>query len=229
MIGKQKQRRRIVDEKKLILGEDTPWAVQEAYKGLRTNVLFSLPGQDSKVIGVTSAFASDGKTINAINHAISFAQINKKVMLIEADLRRPTISVRLQVNGTPGLTDLLVGQAKLPECMRRLTDYHLDLIPAGNLPPDPTWLLQSVQMKALIGALRKEYDFVIIDLPPVMSVADASIMAPNLDGFVFVVRHNKTDIRAIRDALSQLKMADARVLGFIYNAATGGEGNYYHK
>ena len=227
MAEKKKRRRRAGDERKLVLGADSPWAVQEAYKGLRTNVLFSLPGQESKVIGVTSALAHDGKSINAINHAISFAQINKKVMLIEADLRRPTISARLQVKGVPGLTDLLVGQAKLMDCVRRLPDYKLDLIPAGSMAPDPTWLLQSAQMKALLQALRKEYDFVIIDLPPVLSVADAAIVAPNLDGLVFVVRHNTTDVRAIRDALGQLKMADARIIGFLYNDAAGGEGSYY--
>jgi Mrp family chromosome partitioning ATPase len=82
-------------------------------------------------------------------------------------------------------------------------------------------------MKALLQALRKEYDFVIIDLPPVLSVADAAIVAPNLDGFVFVVCHNTTDVRAIRDALGQLKMAGSRIIGFLYNDAAGGEGSYY--
>ena len=223
----KKEGRRSVNETKLILNDSTPWVIKEAYKGLRTNVLFSLPGAESKVIGVTSAFMHDGKSINAINMAISLAQLNKKVMLIEADLRRPTISARFQVKGTPGLSDALVAQANFVDCVRRLKDYGIDMMPAGSLPPDPTWLLQSRQMQALVNALKKQYDYVVFDLPPVTSVADASIMAPNLDGFLFVVRHNSTDIRAVRDALSQLKRAKARIIGFVYNDVTSNESGYY--
>lgn len=223
----KKEGRRTVNEAKMILNDNTPWAVKEAYKGLRTNVLFSLPGSESKVIGVTSAFMHDGKSINAINIAISLAQLNKKVMLIEADLRRPTISARFQVKGTPGLSDALVAQANFTDCVRRLRDYRIDMMPAGSLPPDPTWLLQSRQMQALVNALKKQYDYIVFDLPPVTSVADAAIMAPNLDGFLFVVRHNSTDVRGIRDALSQLKRAKARIIGFVYNDATSNESGYY--
>lgn len=227
MPGKNNRNGRRVNEAKLILKDSSPWAIKEAYKGLRTNLLFSLPGTGAKVIGVTSAFMHEGKSINAMNTAISLAQLDKKVMLIEADLRRPTISARFQVKGTPGLTDALVGQANFVDCVRRLKDYGIDVMPAGSLPPDPTWLLQSKQIRALIDALKEQYDYIVFDLPPVTSVADASIMAPNLDGFLFVVRHSVTDVRAVRDALSQLKRARARIIGFVYNDASSAEGGYY--
>ncbi|MGI6118360.1 MAG: CpsD/CapB family tyrosine-protein kinase [Bilifractor sp.] len=211
----------------LILSDKSPWAIQEAYKALRTNVLFSLPGNDSKVIGVTSAFMHDGKSTNAINHAISFGQIGKKVMLMECDLRRPTIAAKLGIKGKPGLSDALVGQARVSECLRRVSDFKIDVFTAGNLPPDPTWLLQSSQMNALIGELRNQYDYIVVDLPPVTTVADASIMSRYIDGYLFVVRHNLTDSRAIASALKQLRLANARIIGFVYNDARREGSGYY--
>lgn len=220
----------LLNEQKQVLSEASAWPVQEAYKALRTNLMFSLPGNESKAIGVTSALKQDGKSINAVNMAISFAQLGKKVVLVEADLRMPTVSKKLGCKSVPGLTDVLVGQNCLMDVTQSSKDYRmLSVIPAGNIPPDPTWLLQSAQMKTILKALRSAYDYIFLDLPPVTSVADAAILAPLLDGYVIVVRDETTEYRAVADSLDQLRLAKAKVIGFVYNDADISGGNkYYH-
>lgn len=220
----------LLNEQKQVLGEASAWPVQEAYKALRTNLMFSLPGNESKVIGVTSALQQDGKSISAVNMAISFAQLGKKVVLVEADLRMPTVSKKLGCKSVPGLTEVLVGQNCLMDVTQSSKDYRmLSVIPAGNIPPDPTWLLQSTQMKTILKALRSAYDYIFLDLPPVTSVADAAILAPLLDGYVIVVRNETTEYRAVADSLDQLRLAKAKVIGFVYNDADISGGNkYYH-
>lgn len=212
-----------------ILTKDTPWPVQEAYKTLRTNIMFSLPGNDCKVIGVTSAFRHDGKSINAINTAISFCQIDKKTAIIEGDLRLPAISKKLGCQSVPGLSDMLIGHTSVTDSMRFMPQYNnLAVVPAGNIPPDPTWLLQSDQMRVLLDGLKRHYEYVFIDLPPVTSVSDAQILSPLVDGYIVVIRDSITEYRAVADTLDQLEMANARVLGFVYNDAdTEGNGKYY--
>ena len=220
----------LLNEQKQVLGESSPWPVQEAYKALRTNLMFSLPGNESKAIGVTSALQHDGKSINAVNMAISFAQLGRKVALVEADLRMPTVSRKLGCRSVPGLTDVLVGQCCLMDVTQTSQEYRmLSVIPAGNIPPDPTWLLQSNQMKTILKALRSAYDYIFVDLPPVTGVADAAILAPLLDGYVIVVRNETTEYRAVADSLDQLRLAKAKVIGFLYNDADiSGGSKYYH-
>ncbi|MCC6093977.1 MAG: CpsD/CapB family tyrosine-protein kinase [Eubacterium sp.] len=212
---------------KLILSDESPWPIQEAYKALRTNITFSLPGGGCKVIAVSSAQAHDGKSTICINTAISFAQLNKKVLLIECDLRLPTVGSKLGIKSIPGLSDLLVGAAQISEALRRNVRYGLDVLPAGNIPPDPTWLLQSNQMKVLIEQFRKLYDYIMIDLPPVSTVADASIISPYSDGFIVAVRHHVTERPVLEDTMAQLELANAKVLGFVYNDVTTEGGKYY--
>lgn len=227
MAANDKKKTRRSSENGQVLSDKSPWSIQEAYKQLRTNILFSLTGSDCKVIGVTSAYTGDGKSINALNTAISFSQLDKKVLVVDCDLRRPTIASKLHIKGAPGLSDALVGQARVGECMRRISKHGIDVLPSGNIPPDSTWLLQSSRMEVLIKELKKLYEYIILDLPPVNIVADASIMSRYCDGFLFVVRHNSTDRRLVAAALQQLERAEARVLGFVYNDATPGSGKYY--
>lgn len=228
--NKNNKKTELLNEQKQVLGEDSAWPVQEAYKALRTNLMFSLPGNESKAIGVTSALQHDGKSINAVNMAISFAQLGRKVALVEADLRMPTVGKKLGCKSVPGLTDVLVGQNCLMDVIQSSKNYRmLSVIPAGNIPPDPTWLLQSAQMKTILKALRSAYDYIFVDLPPVTSVADAAILAPLLDGYVMVVRNETTEYRAVSDSLDQLRLAKGKVIGFVYNDADLAGGNkYYH-
>jgi len=225
---RRKNFHRFVDTSSDVLFTDEmPWSVQEAYKALRTNVMFSLPGSGCKIIGLTSAVMHEGKSVNAINLAMSLAKIDKKVILVECDLRLPTIRARLGLENEKGLTDMLTGQCQAGEGMVRSVEYGIDVITAGTIPPDPTWLLQSKQIDAMMTELKKYYDYIIVDLPPVTTVADASIMARLIDGYVLVVRHLATDKRAISDMLEILSGVNAKVLGFHYNDASAGNGKYY--
>ncbi len=213
---------------KTLLGDECSWEVKEAYKTLRTNVTFSINGKDTKVIAVTSAMPGDGKTLNAINHAISFAQIEKKTIIIDADMRLPTVAGKLKIEQEYGLSNYLAGQKQLADIIFRCKEYGLDVIPSGTIPPDPTRLLQSTRMRAMIERLRDAYDYIIIDLPPVTTVSDASIIAKDVDGYLLVVRNGQTDIRAVADMMERLSMAEAKVIGFVNNDVVKSANNYYY-
>ena len=210
-----------------ILNDDTPWAVKEAYKTMRTNVTLSLPDEGHRVIAFTSAEPHDGKTTNAINFAISLAQIDKKVLLVDCDLRKPMVAKMLNVESAPGLSDMISGQARARDAMARLDGYGIDVIPAGTLTPDPTLLLQSSRMKMVLQELKKVYEYIVVDLPPATVVTDASILAELMDGFLLVVRHQETDYRSVSDMMEQLKLANAQIIGFVYNGTGSGEDRYY--
>lgn len=217
-----------VKTKSLILTESSPFAIKEAYKALRTNVTFSLPGTESRCIGITSSDRAEGKSTNAINLAIAFSQIGKRVVLVDCDLRLPTIAAKLNVPGRPGLSNLLVGEARANDVLNHYAE-NLDIIPAGQIPRDPTGLLVSDFMGKFIAKLKEVYDYVIIDLPPVTKVTDAAILSKHIDGFLLVVRHENSHYGEISEMLRQLNLAEARILGFIYNdAPIEGKKNYYY-
>ena len=192
----------------------------EAFKELRTNVMFSLPGTGCKCVGVTSPTPGDGKSTTAANLAISLAQIGKRVILIDCDMRLPTVAENFRIQAIPGLSDFLVGQARIEDTVRQVEAYKLSVLPAGNLPPDPTGLLEDKQMEHLFTAFRNIYDFVIVDLPPVNAVSDASILSKYIDGFLLVVRNRRTRHRNVEDMLRQLRLTDSKIIGF---TTVGGE------
>lgn len=223
-----KKKKKNIDRTNSILNEDSSWEVKEAYKTLRTNVMFSIDGENTKVIGVTSAMPHDGKTVNAINHAISFAQIGKNVIVIDADMRLPTVAGKLRMSQKYGLSNFLAGQKKLQECIKKNKLLGIDVLSSGTLPPDPTWLLQSPRFGEMLSELKKEYDYIIIDLPPVITVADSYIISPHIDGYLLVVRSGQTDVRAIADMMEQLSMAEAKVIGFVDNDVQSRKNDYYY-
>ena len=208
------------DKELLILSEDSPWAVQEAFRKMRSNLIFSLSGSEGgRMIGVTSARSHDGKTVNTVNLAISFAQVGRKVLLMEGDLRKPAVAELTGVSEIPGLSELATGQCTMEEAIHRDEKHGLDVIPSGTLPPDPTWILQSEETKQILAELKSKYDFVIFDLPPVVTVTDAVIVADSLDGYLMVVRHGRTKLSDVDRMISQLRLANSRIIGFVENQA----------
>ena len=203
-----------VKKHRFILSESTPFAMQEAFKELRTNIMFSLPGTGCKCVGVTSPTPGDGKSTTAANLAISLAQIGKRVILIDCDMRLPTVGDTFQIRATPGLSDFLSGQAKVEEVVRQIDNPVMSIMPAGNIPPDPTGLLEAVQLEHLFNAFRSLYDYVIVDLPPVTVVSDASILSKYIDGFLLVVRNRQTRHRYVTEMLRQLRLTDSKIIGF---------------
>ena len=217
-----------ISEKKVLLTQSSPFAVKEAYKMLRTNVSFSFPGSECKCIGITSAERGDGKSSIAMNLAISYAQINKKVLLIDCDMRLPTVAKRLGLRPAPGLSNYLAGTENDDTVfIRKDTPLGIDVITAGEIPPDPTTLLESEQMGELINQLKSQYDYIIFDFPPITLVTDAAILSKNIDGYLLIVKHGKSEFSKISETLKQLEFSDAKIIGFVYNGKS--EHNYKYK
>ncbi len=213
----KKQRKSALIGDTLLLSQNSPFSVQEAYKSLRTNVAFSIAGGDSKCIGVTSPNRGDGKSSVSVNLAISFAQIGKKVVLVDCDMRLPTVAQKLGIKKSPGLSDYLVGEKSINECIFNVSKFGFAVVPAGNIPPDPTTLLESKEMHELLGVLRNYYDYIIVDLPPVLPVPDAMILSKHVDGYLIVVKNGSAEYRNVSDTLKQLQFAESKIIGFVYN------------
>ena len=210
-----------------LLTQKLPFNVQEAYRSLRTNVMFALPGSGCKCIGVTSPTPGDGKSTTSANLAISLAQIGKRVILIDCDMRLPTIAAKFRVKAVPGLSDFLVGQARIEEVVRTVDNCELHVLPSGSIPPDSTGLLEAKQLENLFNALRDVYDYVIVDLPPVITVPDAVILSKYLDGYLLTIRHRQTVHRAVKEMLRQLQLTEAKVIGFVFTGSEADGSRYY--
>lgn len=230
------RRKKKVDhnESGTLLYNKLSFAATEAYKLLRTNLIFSLPGERKcRVIGITSAERGEGKSTTAVNLAYVFAEMGKKVLLIDGDLRLPSVAKRLEMENTKGITDLLIGSVKKEDVI--LDSQILDnwnVMTSGYIPPNPTEILGSDQMKNLIDELREEYEIIIVDLPPVNIVSDALVVSPYLDGMVVVVRENYSDIRSLDACINQLGLAGVKLLGLIMTVSENsgvGYGKYRYK
>lgn len=202
---------------KLVTVNDSRSVGAEAYRTLRTKLLFSRALSSLKTIVVTSPFAQDGKSTVAANLATTFAQHGMKTLLIDCDLRRPTQHEVFGVSARPGLTELLTSDELIPGAGRRTSIENLSLITAGALPPDPPELVGSARMRALLEKLGETFDVIVLDTPPVLPVADSAILASLSDGVLLVVRAGQTDRRAAQLAVQQLQDVDARILGAVLN------------
>ena len=205
-----------------LMGKNISFAASEAYKLLRTKLQFSFADENGcRVIGVSSALSGEGKSLSAINLAYTLSQLNKKVILIDCDMRRPTLAEKLGVLKAPGLSSLLTGQSSMDELLQMCgmsgDEKAFTVITAGQNPPNPVELLSSSRMEAVLIALRKYYDYVILDLPPVGEVTDAMAVAKKTDGMLLVVRQNYCDRVVLSDAVRQFGFIDAKILGVVLN------------
>ena len=218
-------KREVIKDK--ILSDETSFQVRESYKALRTNIIFSLPQEGCKKISVTSSIASEGKSTNCLNLAITFAETGARVLIVDCDLRRPNISRLLGKQSTPGLSNALVGLNSLDEIIKESGYPNLDVIFSGNIPPNPAELLGSEKMGKIISELEQKYDYIFFDTAPVNIVTDSTIIAKWMNGVVMVVLYNSTDKDTIEEALKQLEFAEAKVLGFILNGVVYGSNGAY--
>lgn len=226
-MNKKKKNNDVFDSKTMLLSSDSPFSVQEAYKTLRANVTFSLPGADCKCIGITSANRGEGKSTVAVNLTISLAQLNKRVVLIDCDMRLPTVITKLNVNAQEGLSNYLSGMIDQVPVIR-INNLGVDIIPSGAIPPDATTLINSDAMIALINLLKESYDYIIFDFPPINVVSDAVLLSGVIDGYLMVVRHGYSEYKKVNEALRQMQLADAKIIGFVYNGK-GDKKSYYKK
>lgn len=228
---KKRETKSIHENSTVKFGAESNFATREAFNLLRTNLFFSFPEkQDGKgrMIGITSAISGDGKTSVSINLSYSLAEVGNKVLLIEGDMRKPTIAKYLGFEQVTGLSNFLTGNEKTV-IHKNVLHENMDVIFAGDIPLDPTILLDSEKMMKALELLSGSFDYIIIDLPPVAPVPDAAIMAKYLDGMLFVVRHGYTRKRDVMDAFRQLKYTKVRMLGFVYNDYAGDHDRYYYK
>lgn len=218
-------------EQQRMIGGNLSFAASEAYKLLRTNLMFSFVDSDSKrIVGITSSIKGEGKSLTAINLANSMAETGKRVLLIECDLRIPTIAKRLNIKSEPGLSNLLVGLNSSSEVVQRgVLRATLDILPAGAVPPNASELLQSSRMQYTLDKFAEYYDFILLDLPPVTVVSDALIMSRLASGMVIVVREDYVSKGALAETMRQMKYVHAKVLGFVLNGVQESSGNYYKK
>ena len=214
------------------------FASSEAYKLLRTNINFAFSGsRNARVIAVTSSFRAEGKTTVAINTAYTIAETGKRVLLIDADLRLSATAKRLDLSNAPGLSNVLADMNTAKEVIQTYSEKPssdadtvcMDVMVAGNLPPNPSELLESERMAALLDQLRQEYDYIIVDLPPVTEVTDALIVSRLIDGFMVIVRHNVALRGALADMIRQIRLVNARIAGFVYNGSDESNASYYKK
>lgn len=211
--GKKKE-----EERKLRIStaKDAPFNYAEAYRSLRTNINFIASTEDVKSIVVTSALPQESKSNVAINIAISLATEGKKVILVDCDLRKPVVHQYLKMGRhRDGLTEVLSGKAELEDCIAKFKDVKISVLPAGAIPPNPSELLSQKRMKALIRALENNFDYVIIDAPPVSVVTDAAIISSYVDGVVLVVRSKFASIEAVQLAKKRLVDVNAKLLGAV--------------
>lgn len=200
----------------------------ESYKLLRTNMLFSLPGNKKcRVVGVTSSTRSEGKSTTSINLAYTLAESGKKVLLIDADMRLPSIAKKMGLKGSPGLSNILagLGGTQIPIYKTGVLDNWF-WIPAGDIPPNPSELIGSQYMQDFLDTLSESFDFILLDLPPIVPISDALAVSPYLDGILVVVREDYTIKRDLNYTIRQLKMSKAKILGFVMSYAKEDKKSY---
>ena len=214
-----------------VVGPNLSFAATEAYKLLRTNLMFSFSNEgEGRVIGITSPMQNEGKSLTACNIAYALAEAGEKVLLLEADLRKPTVAKKLGITRSLGLTNILVSRVEIEEAVQKSEiSPYLDVITSGNIPPNPSELLSSNRMTQILQELRKKYAYIVVDLPPVTVVSDALAVSKNLDGIALVVRAGVSDKKLLDEAMRQLKLVNVRILGFVYQDVAGEKKTYKKK
>ena len=216
-----------------MLCEELNFASKEAFKRLRTNVMMALSDgtEECRIIGVTSAQPSEGKSTISVNLAYSIAELGKRVLLVDADLRRPSIHQKLGIEHAPGLSNLLHTTKVISTTIQRYKSQKdetgFDVIPVGDEIDNPSELLESNRMGTLLKLLANAYEYIIIDLPPVGAVIDAVPVSKLTNGMLVAIRENNCPRGVFSDCIEQLKLAKVNILGFVVNGALEGAGKRY--
>ena len=203
--------------KNIISYSDPKSPVSEAYRSIRTSIEFSNIDRNIKTIVVTSSMQGEGKSTTACNLAVSFANLGKKILLIDCDLRRPSIHKQFEITNTFGLTDIILNYKTSDRCIQRIDLENLDIVTSGQIPPNPSEMLSSNKMRNIIEGFKESYDYIILDTPPVGIVTDAAVLASYCDGVVMVCASGEVDIEMAKIAKERLNKVNAKILGAVLN------------
>ena len=212
--------------KAIISYNDPKSVISEQYRAIRTNIEYSNVDQNTKTILVTSSDKNEGKTTTVSNLAVSFANLNKKVLLIDCDLRNPSIHKMFRLNNIYGLTDILAKDRAVDKCIQKTELENLYVLTAGSTPPNPAEILSSEKMKNLIEDLKNIYDYIFIDTPPIGLVTDAGALSSFIDGVVLVVKSESVEKKYLEETKKKLDAVDARILGAILNSYKSEQKDY---
>lgn len=202
--------------------------IREAYKVLRSNIQFC--GQEVRVVAITSCHENEGKTVISLSLGKSFAELDKKVLVVDADMRKSVIVGRNTTSkDVKGLSELLTGLANYEDCIYKTQYPMLDLIFSGKYPPNPVELLSSEHFENFLAEVREKYDYVIIDLPPLGAVIDAAIVAPMCDGVALVVSDDNVRYSMAQEVVDQLRTSKSKILGVIRNDTNKKKSGYYYR
>ncbi|WP_026831964.1 CpsD/CapB family tyrosine-protein kinase [Exiguobacterium undae] len=205
------------DARNLITVTQPKSPIAEQYRTIRTNIEFMAVDKEIKVMLVTSSTQGEGKSTTSSNLAVAYAQQGKRVLIIDTDMRRPTVHYTFRVANGLGLSSLLTRQAELEKAVLPTKVDNLSILTAGPIPPNPAELLSSRAMEKLIEQLRGEYDVIILDAPPLLQVADSRITSKLTDGVILVIGCTTSDRQRVLKAKEQLELAEAKILGVVLN------------
>ena len=216
------------------ISDKSKFAIVESYKSARSNIMFSLSADDDKLFAVTSYSKGEGKSTVSANLAISFSKMEKKVLLVDCDLRRPNIHNIFKIENQAGLSNVIGKMVEFEEVIHRNVLPNLDILPSGTIPPNPSELLCSPKFTNLVKKLYEEYDYIIFDTPPIGVVADALLLKDIIAGFVVVLRERSTTHGDVQNIMDSMKLADAKILGFVKVGCTSNKkrtrrGYYYYQ
>lgn len=221
-------KKRMVDSSLTEIDSSVKFRVTESYKAIRTNLIFSLMKKGCKTVVISSPLPSEGKSTSSVNIAISLAQTDMKVLLIDTDLRKPKIHRFLNINNVPGLTNYLGGMNALSDIIHQTKYPNLHVICSGTTVPNPSEMLASEQMQEFIEKLKEQYDYIVIDSTPLNIVSDALPLIKNSDGLILMIRENSSTYTELDKALNALELIDAKVLGIVLNGAQNSEHAKYN-
>lgn len=216
-----------MEDSQKTLHKNLEFTATEQYKLLRTNLDFTLPeGVKCPIIGVTSSMRGEGKSTTAVNLSYVLAEKDHKVLLIDGDLRIPSVAKKMGIEPTPGMTDLLMGKSVPLSTFKSALLDNWYILPSGEIPPNPSELLGSRRMEALLDQFREFFDYIIIDLPPVNIVSDALSISSLITGMIVVIREEYTEKKELERCFRSLKLSNVNVLGCVMNEAKSGNGSY---
>jgi protein-tyrosine kinase len=225
----KKKTKKIGSNKRNLITHFSPRAaISEQYRTIRTNIQFSSVDESIRTILVTSSGPEEGKSTTVANLAVVFAQQGKKVLLIDADLRKPTVHYTFQLDNTIGLTNVLTKQTQLDKAAITTLVENLSVLSSGPIPPNPAELLGSKAMEDMLVAALEQFDIVIFDTPPVLAVTDAQILANRCDGTILVVGSGKTQIEPAMKSKELLLSSKGKLLGVVLNRKNAKDSQYYY-